>query len=685
MKWDASVLKVAPEEFLVEGLSELLRRAGFREVGREYKRIGNARIAMVMGERENIFTQKETMVIAVARGAIKGGDLQKLLSDYGDGVVLIPFDGLDGTIEGVRVLTPEWLAEVFTRYEIKPPRTILEKFLPIEEEVDFLREFVLDGPLLTQISPAKLIERAKKRLSYRYGVDPESIQPKKLALSLREVFVFTWVSGESTKRALVEEKRVVLDTDSENLKGLAMRVLLEDVATVQASELVFEKMDNPEEALVREATRAGILDLKIVEQRKAYIPTKATLELSIGDNEATVRFNLENGSVQLKVNPMSEDELLRKFSEVVRKETGEELSLTNKVSKGKVLLVRGRTERYVVEGEINRYSGKIVLFRKALSEGVILSIILGLYPDGEVVSVEKRGDSVIADVLTEKALTVLRIDPETGKSNEVKALIHPSQVLRTILKEENLPFKVGDFSLKVEGVLWHRNVRAVFEGKGVSVRIEYNGETGGVLEKELRLSREAAVQIVLAKYRGFKVILEEERDGAFYFTLEGERHIVKLKALPDGKVEEVDRFLRKEAVEEIALRKLSEIDESPIVESLSLRDNWEIEFSGSRRFGRMVLHRTTGEVLDLEYQYLESFLAKLFKDLVEDEYQDRVEVEWVLHNLEEGVAGVKGYGTKGTYFAKFDTHTGEVISRDFVPKGITSKIRLAQVESRYRP
>ncbi|NJF24092.1 hypothetical protein [Thermococcus sp. Bubb.Bath] len=685
MKWDASVLKIAPEEFIVEGLSELLRKAGFQEVGREYKKVGKARVAVVIGERENIFTQKETMTIAVVRGIIEGEKLQKLLADYGDGVVLIPFDRLEGDVEGARVLTPEWLADAFTLHEIKPPKTILEKFLPLEDETGFLREFILDGPLLNPVYPARLIEESKKLLSYRYGVSPESIRPEKLKLELREVHVFTWVSGEGTKRALIRKEGVVLDTDSGKLKGVAMRVLLEDVATVQASELLFEGIENPKEMLVREATKGGILDLKTVEGRKAYIPTEAVLELSIGENKATVKFNLENGRTQARASPLKEDELVEKFSEVVRRETGEEPTLTGKVGKGKVLLVRGRTERYVIEGEINRYSGEIGLFRKALNESAILFIILERYPDGEVVSVEKQGDSVIADVLTEKALVVLGIDPETGESSSMKKLIHPSQILGRILKEENLPFKPGDFSLKVDGVLWHRNVRAVFEGKGVMVRAEYNGKTGEVREKELQISREAAVQIALSRYKGFKLMLEEESEGAFHLTLGGEKHIVKLKVISDGRIEETDRFLKKKTVEEIALKKVSEIDEGPVVESLSLHDNWEVEFSGVKRFGRMIIHRTTCEILAFEHQYLESFLTKLFKDLVEDEYGDGTEVEWVLHNLEEGVAGVKGCGGKGTYFAKFDTRTGRVISRDFVPRGITSKIRLAQVESRYRP
>ncbi|ASJ03006.1 hypothetical protein A3L09_06925 [Thermococcus profundus] len=685
MKWDASVLRVAPEEFIVEGLSELLRKAGFREVGREYKRIGEARVAIVIGERENIFTRKETMIIAVSRGTIEGEKLKKLLGDRGESAVIIPFDGIEGTVDGVKILTLEWLADAFTRYEIKPPRTILEKFLPQEGEVDFLREFVLDGPLLNPVSPLKLIEEAKKLLSYRYGVNPELIRPEKLKLKLREVHVFTWASGGNTKRALIRKEGVVLDADSGKLKGLAMRVLLEDVATVQASELSFDRIDSPEEMLVREATKAGILDLKTVEGRRAYLPVEAVLELSIGDNRATVKFNLENGMGQARASPLREDELIRKVLTVAERETGEEPFLTGKVRKGKVLLVRGRTERYVFEGEINRYSGEIGHFRKALNEGAMLSIILERYPDGGIVGVEKRGDSVIADVLTEKALVVLRIDPETGESGEVKRLIHPFQVLGSILKGDNLPFKPEEFSLKVEGVLWHRNVRAVFEGKGVTVRAEYNGETGEIGEKEIEITREAAIRIALSRYDGFKLILDEESDGTFYLTLEGEKHLVKLRVFSDGRIEEIDRFLKKEAVEEIALRKVSEIDEGPVVESLSLRENWEVEFSGAKRFGRMVVHRTTGEVLAFENQYLESFLAKLFKELVEEEYGDEVEVEWVLHNLEEGIAGVKGYGERGTYFAKFNTHTGEVISHDFVPRGITSKIRLAQVESRYRP
>lgn len=685
MKWDASVLKAAPEDVIVEGLSELLRKAGFEEVRREYKKAGDASVIVVIGKRENIFTQTEVLAVAVSKGIADGGTLEKLLEDYSPSAVVIPFGSIEGNVSGVKVLTPEWLADTLTKYDIKPPGTLLERFIPGKVKESFLKKFVLDGPLLEGVSPEKLIEEAKKLLAYKYGISPNLVRPERLELTLEELYAITWFSGGTTKKALIKKDDVIPNADSRNLKGLVMRILLEDVGTLQASKVHFDRVENPERILIQKATKEGFQDIKIIERRKAYLPVKAYLKASIGGNQAEIQFDLKNGMLQARVSPLDENDLTKRVLAVARNETDEDPSLASKVRRGKVLVVRGKTRKYFFEAEINLYSGELGSFRKTLSEDAMLSIVLKNYPDGSVVGMEKHSESVIIDVLTSDGIVVLAIDPENGKIKKSTKLIHPLKILNDVLREYGLVIEPDGLSPKVEKVSSHRNVMAVFKGKGLTVRIEYDGKTGEIREKELRLTREAAVQIALNKYKDFKLILDEESNGAFYLTLEGDRHIVKLKMFPDGRLEEIDRFLKKETVEELVLSKVSEIDDNPVIESLSLHENWEVEFSGTKRFGRIVIHRTTGEVLTFEYQYSENFLTKLFREFIEREYNDEVEIEWILHDFEEGIASVKGYSTRGIYFAKLDTNTGKVLSHDFVPNGLTSKLKLAQVEGRYRP
>lgn len=686
MRWDTSVLRVAPEEFIVEGLSELLRKAGFTEAGREYKRVGSAKVAVVIGERENPFTGRETMVIGVTKGRADGEKLENVLKGYGENVILIPMDGLEGEIGGIRVLGPEWLAEAFNRYEIKPPGTLVEKFFPEVRREDFLKEFVLDGPLLETISPEKLVDEARKLISYRYGVDPEKVTPISLRLKLGEVHVFTWVSGGERRRALVQRDGVLLNADSGRLKGLAIRVLLEDVATVRASEVSFERIPSPEGLLMEEARKEGIEDVRIIESRQAYVPLEAILELGMGENKATVRFDLENGRAQARASAIREAILVEKVRSRIKDETGEEPSITGTLRRGKVLVVRGRTGRYLIEAEVNRYSGEVVYIRKTLNEGAMLAIILEHYPDGSIVGIERHSDSVFADVLSERGLVVLRIDPESGEVWELNTLIHPRRVLKEALKAFEMPFKEDEFKVKVNRVLWHRQVHAEFEGDGLTIRVAYNGETGEVTERSVEVTRKAAIRLALAKYPDFRLILDEEVGDGFSLTLEGERHILKLTVFRDGRIVETNRFLKRKAVEEIALKKIREIEDNPVIESLSLHEDWEVEFTGSKKFGKVVIHRTSGEVISFEYQYLESFLAKAFREFVEEEFGDSVEVEWVAHNLEEGFAAVRGTGKRGIYFAKFDTTSGEVVEHDFVSRdGLASRLKLAQVEGRYKP
>ncbi len=681
MSWEPSMISLAPEDFIVEGLAELLSKAGFRETRREYKRRGKAHLVIVTGEREDPFQGKETLAVALLRGKPPESWLRKALRGE-DKTFLVALDGLEYSLEGVNVLSPDWLAETFNRYAIEPPRTLLEKFLPREyEEEGVLKEFVLDGPLVEPLSSKKLVDEAKNVISYKYGISREETRLKELRLEFRPVYIVSWVRESDSGKAFVDGKRVVLKTEGE-LKGLAMKVLLEDVATVLATEVRLKEGEDPRKFVVEEAAKREWLDLRVVHSRKAYVPESAVAVFSMGPNEATVVFDFKKGRVSAEAEPLSEERLTELARDVVRAEIGEEPLSIEVVRRGRFTVMRGKTERYLFEVELNSYSGSLRRFHPALTEEAMFGVVLSKYDGARVIGVERRSNAVFIDLLTEKGVLTVKLDQRTGNILETSNLGAPIEVLRRVAGD--IVEVAKNLELKACHVIDHGIVKAEFEGEGFRASITYEGETGRVLEEDLEIEKNIAVEVALRKYRGFAPIFIEESEEGFTVTLEGDRNVVKVFVSRSGEVVELDRFLKKEVVEEIALSKIREVEPSPSIEGLKLSNHWEVEFTGVKAFGRLTVHRTSGEVLDFDYQYIESTIAKSFEEFIRTTYGDSIEVEWVAHNIEEGYAGIKGIGRRGIYFGKYNTLTGELIEHDFIPgSGITSKIKLAQVEGKY--
>jgi len=680
MPWEPSMILLAPEDFIVEGLAELIGRAGFSEIGREYKRKRDTRLAVVVGERNDPFYGRETLAVALLRGKPKKNWLESVLSKYGR-AVLIALDGLDYKLEGFPVFGPEWLAETFNRYSIAPPKTLLEKLLPERKKPEELKEFVLDGPLLESLSPQKLIEEAKQIVSYRFGIRPETLKLEGLTLTLKPVYVVPWVRENEKGKAFYDGENLVLNVDGE-LKGMAMRALLEDVATVLATEVEVEKDVDPIKPVVEEAARRGWLDLRVTSPRKAYVPKKAKVAFSAGSKPVEVFFDFAVGRVSAKAEPLSEGELVELAKNHVKTELGEEPVTVEIVSKRRFSLIRGRTSKYLFELEVNSYSGDIKRFHSALTEEAILNAVLSRYGDGQIIGVERHSGAVVVDILSGGKVLAIQLDQRTGEIISTRDLGSPEEVLKSIAGWALEA--VRDIELKSCKVAGHSLVRAEFEGSGIRARLEYDGETGKVLESSLEIGANLAAELAVRKYGNYRVIFTEESESGFAITLEGERDIVKVFVSRSGEVKETDRFLREKCVEEIALAKIREVEPNPSIESLRLSDHWEVEFTGSKAFGKLKIHRTTGEILEFEHQYIESAITKAFTQFVREKYGDTIEVEWIIHNIEEGYAGVKGVGKKGIYFGKYNTLTGELVDYDLVRgRGISSKFRLAQVESKY--
>ncbi|NJE02784.1 hypothetical protein [Thermococcus sp. MV11] len=683
MRWDPSIILLAPDDFLVEGLAELLRKAGYAEVGREYKKKGDARLITVIGERENPFQGPERLAVSLLRGKARSEWLKSVLKKYGRAILIVlggDWPGLEQ--EGVKVLGPEWLAEAFNRYSIEPPRTLLEKLIGEEESregVEF-REFVLDGPLVEPLDTKNLVEEARKVAAYKYGVSPEASKVKALRLKLRPVYIVSWSRESDSGKALVDGDRVVMKAEGE-LKGLAMKVLLEDVATVQATEVEIKEAPGPERFVIEEAVRKEWLDLKVVQTRKAYVPEGAELVFEAGRNEIRVHFDFNEGRVWAEAEPLPDEVLLELAGKAVFDATGEEPNVIEATKRSRFTVLRGKTRRYLFEVEINSYSGEVKRVSPVLSEEAVLEILLGKYPDGRIIGIERKPERIVVDLIAEGSVKVLSLEPRTGEVLEERSLSSPVEVLRKALG--SVP-ALDSLELKSCRVTNHQIVRAEFEGRGIKASITYDGSSGEIIEKNVTIERDLAVELALERYPGFKAVFVEESGEGFSITLENERQVVRLLVSREGNLEEMDRFVKGSVVEEIALERIADVEPNPSVEGLRLSDHWEVEFTGSKTFGKLVIHRKTGEVLSFEYQYIESAIAKAFERFVGENYGDSVSIEWVAHNIEEGYASIKGVGGKGTYFAKFNTLTGELLEHDFVPAGgLTSKLRLAQVEGKY--
>jgi len=688
MKWDEQVIFMAPKDVILEGLVELLSRAGFTEQSREYKRKGGLELVVLRGVRENPFTGRDVMSVALLSGRADEKALEELLPVIKDsGVVVNLIPGL--VLSEGRAIGPKELAEVFNRYSIKPPVSLVEKLLPdvVEGEEEGLKEFVLDGPLLEEVKHGELLERVKRVLGYRYKIPGERVHLEKLTIKLRPLYVISWTLGDGkVRRSLVDGEKVRLNAEIGRLKGLTMRILLEEDGKVLASGLEVEGPGaKGAEALLREELGKKYDDVRILETKRAYVPVEAFIEFSAGRNRGSARIRLPKGAPSVSLKKLEEPILREIVLEHVKGVTGEKpLSLTVKNDKRRLLReFIGKTERYLFDVAVNSYSGEVVASTISLTEEAVLAIVHSRYPGAKVIGVERRRGVTLVDLLADGSLYVVRVNSLTGEVEDVKALYHPKEILEEGLREHDGVVTPGSLDLAECQVKNHEIVRAVFRGGDGIVEFTYNGHSGEIIEWKLEISQDKALELVSSAYPEFKPVFTGEFGDHYMMTLESEDRILKLRVFKDGRMEKLDEFLREAAVERRALEYLREIEPKPVIESLKLEENWVVEFTGTKWTGTLVLHRSSGELLNRELNLTEKFMVKSFLGMIAEEYGDSAKVEVVSHHVEEGIAGLKAVGEKGYYFAKIDVRSGEIIARDFVPKGLKSKLKLSQVEGRY--
>ncbi len=673
MVWDSSMIKLAPEDFIVEGISEILRRAGFSEESREYRRKGSSRVVMIRGGKEDPFLGREQLTIAVLWGEADEEWLSSILRGEGR-AYLISLDG-EVKIEGVEVRGGSWLAEAFNRAAIEPPESLKPEKLPPES----VTEFVLDGPLVGEFNLAKTVEEVRKVAAYRFGAS--TLQLEAIKLFLRPVYIVSWAAEDgSSSRGLIADGSVVLDAEKSHYRGLLMRLLLEDVATVRASSVEVEDFPDPEGVFLEASKERGLLGLKVTGVRRAYKPIRAEMTLKMGINNLKASLDLSSGRVEAEAEPLAGELIKREVIRAIQDSLGEAPAGIELARRGRYFLTRGFTDKYLFSARVNAYTGAVEELKASLREEVLLSLVLKKYPDGSLLGLERIQEGAIVDLFLPEKILVLRVD-SLGRGIEVdRELQMPTARMGEILSSLGLEGEPENFTCTVK---MHRFVECTGGIGDVTVRVKMDGMHGDIVEEEVAVGRDAAVSLALGEYGGFKAVFVDERESGYLLTLEGEREIIKAFVSRDGRVEERDRFLKGQIVEEIALKAIGSLEPKAAVEGLKLGENWEVHFTGSRVWGRVLVHRRDGRVLSLETKYTEKALVDLFEEFIREKYQDEGRVERIILDLGKDVAGIKAVGKKGTYFGRYDLRDGRLLESDFVQSGFASKLKLRQLESHY--
>ncbi|NJF24603.1 hypothetical protein [Thermococcus sp. Bubb.Bath] len=248
-------------------------------------------------------------------------------------------------------------------------------------------------------------------------------------------------------------------------------------------------------------------------------------------------------------------------------------------------------------------------------------------------------------------------------------------------------FPVSELSMHSYRVVEHKYLKIELQGKDGRATVKIDGATGDILDYYVEISEKRAGELVLEKYPGFKITSVMGNEDEYAVEAEDETHSVKVRLSKDGKLlEEVDRALRRSLAERLAEEKAKEIDPEARVESVELRNNWTVEFSGVARVGRLVLDRATGEVIDKDVRMTERALEEVYHRHLGEEYgEESPRTERLTHYKEEGYVHIKVSGSDRLYYARIDTRTGKILSEDTAPvKGLTAKIKQLQLEGKYK-
>ena len=712
MPWNQDLIRLAPEGLLIENVIELLKRMGFRE----YERVSSKKEwgIDIVAIRDDPIAGTEKVVIALHGKGLASSKNVNVFADLvdkykADKGILISVSGFtkDAKIlisRDYRGRVIPWdgdkLVSLFNNYSIEPPGELLKKIEEKREEEKKespLREFELDAPLLYEFSSEKLLKNVAKFAASKYPINPEEVSLKSISVSLASAYIFSWSveDGEEKDKAVVfSPERVVLRaTQDRKLSVPVTKALLNDSSVVRATEREIEVPISPSEAVLivkeRASRELGVPEGKIViqERRKVYVPKRAKLELEVGENTATAAVDLEKNSIDFEIRPLPDEYFLKKAQEIILRQTREKIVEQElKREKGKVK-ISGRTERFSFEVSFNEYTGKPLSLEAVMSDEALSGLLREAYPQGEVLNLERGKRVAVADILLNDGIVVLEVDLTRGEHREIRKLSSPDEAYRNAKEVIENNFPIRDLAMKSHRVVEHKYLELTLESPDGKAVVKIDGATGDVLDYVVEITPTRARELVAERYPDFEIVSIEEGDAEYTLEAENDRYRVVLRVSKDGKLlEEIDRFLKREVVENIALEKIKEIDADATLEGLSLSDHWRVDFTGKNRLGTLILHRATGEVIKKDVRFTERAIEEMYHEHVRTKFgEEEPKTERLTHYKDRGYINIKVSGMERFYYAKIDTKTGRILSEDTVPiKGITAKLKQIQLESKYK-
>ncbi|NJE85784.1 restriction endonuclease [Thermococcus sp. CX2] len=712
MVWTLDLIMLASEETLIENVIELLKRMGFRN----YEKVASKKEwgIDVVAIRDDPISGTEKLVIAIhPKGLAASRDVNVfagLVDKYkADKGILISIMGF--TKDAKVLISREYrgrvipwdgekLVSLFNNYSIEPPSELIrmaetKKEKKVEESP--LEEFELDAPLLYEFSADSVVKKVASFASSKYPIKAEEVELESLSVTLSSAYIFSWSveGGDEKDKAVVfsSDKVVLRATSDEKLRVPITKTLLNDRSIIRATERNIEVPISPSEAVLILKSKASkdlnVPEGKVVihERKKVYVPKVAELELKVGDNRARAEINLESGEIEFNISPLPDEYFVKKAENLVMDSIGDEpTEIGLKREKGKVKIT-GRTERFSFEVSFNEYTGRPHRMECLMSDEALNELLKTVYPNGQLLGLEKNKKLVIAEVLVEDGIAVLEVDLTRGSYAEVRKLPSPEDAYKNVKDVIEGNFPLRNLELKGYRVLEHKYLELNLESEDGKAIVKVDGATGDVLDYLIEIKPERAKEIVAGRYPNFTITSIEEADAEYIVSAEDEKHEVKIRVGKDGKfVKEIDRILKRGLAEKIAEEKAKEIDEEAVLKGIELHEHWEVEFAGGTKVGKFLLHRATGEILSQDVRFTEIAIEAMYREHIRKKYgEENPKTERLAHYKDKAYINLKLSGNDRFYYARIDTRTGRILSEDTVPiKGITSKLKRIQLESKYK-
>lgn len=714
MQWTPALIRLASDGTLIENVIELLKRMGFKE----YERVSSKREwgIDVVAIRDDPIAGTEKVVLALHSKGLASSKDVNVFADLVDkykadkGIIISPV----GFTKDAKVLISrehrgrivpwdgEKLASLFNNYSIESPEELIEALeSKVEEkEESSLREFELDAPLLHEFSPEAVLKRVASAAASKYPIKPDEVKLDSVSVLLSSAYIFSWSverddgTEEKDKAVVFSKERMVLRaTQDKTLSVPVTKALLNDGSVIRATEREIDVPISPSEAvfILKETAskELGVPEgrIKIHERKKVYIPKRVELGLKVGDNTARAEVDLEGDELRFEISPLPDEYFVEKTAAAVEEQTGEPVVEYSLERTGGKVKVSGKTERFSFELSFNEYTGKLLGMEALMSDEALNELLRSAYPEGQVVNLEKGKKVAVADILIPEGIAVMQVDLTSGKHREARRLPSPETAFenaRAVI-EDNFPLR--NLELKSYRVLEHKYLELTMESADGRAVVKVDGQTGDVLDYVAEVTPERARELASEKYRDFEVTVIESGETEYVLRAENDLHVVTLRVSKDGKlIEETDRVLRRELAEELAERAAKEIDEEAILKNLTLNENWEVEFAGRTKTGKLVLDRATGEVIGKDVRFTEMAIKEAYLAHVKEKHgEENPIVERMTLYEEKGYVHIKVAGKETLYYARMDIKTGKIVSEDKAPtKGLTAKLKQFQLESKYK-